>query len=167
MAKRPCWSRRWRRSSPRPACRSRTPIRGVAAAAAILVAGLAVTNETSGLLRVTPGTLKAMRRQMDELPSARIAQTGWNAYSRIDAVEGFPAPYLARLYIDSDAWTSILEWDGNLDGVRDMRTWYRALPFKLVPNAAHARHRPRRRLRRARRARVGQPQGHARSSSTR
>ncbi len=118
------------------ACLSvRTPIRGVAVAAAILVAILAVTNETSGLLRVTPGTLKAMRRQMDELPSARIAQTGWNAYSRIDAVEGFPAPYLARLYIDSDAWTSILEWDGNLDGVRDMRTWYRALPFKLVPNA--------------------------------
>ena len=72
------------------ACLStRTPIRGLAGAAAVLVVGLAVTNETSGLLRVTPGTLKAMRRQMDELPSARVAQTGWNAYSRIDAVEGF------------------------------------------------------------------------------
>ena len=47
----------------------------------------------------------------------------------------FAAPYLARLYIDSDAWTSILEWDGNLDSVRDMRDWYRALPFKFAPNA--------------------------------
>jgi len=117
------------------ACLSARPaIRGLAAAAAVLVAIVAITNETSGLLRVTPGTLKAMRRQMDELPGTRVAQTGWNAYSRIDAVEGFPPPYLARLYIDSDAWTSILEWDGNLESVRDMKNWYRALPFKLVSN---------------------------------
>jgi hypothetical protein len=109
--------------------------RAVAVLASLVVVILGVTNERSGMLRVTPGTLKAMRRQMDELPSARVAQTGWNAYSRIDAVEGFGAPYLARLYIDSDAWTSILEWDGNLDSVKDMRNWYRALPFKLAPNA--------------------------------
>ena len=60
-----------------------------------------------------------------------VAQTGWNAYSRIDAVEGFEDPYLARLYIDSDAWTSILKWDGNLASVGDMSTWYRALPFRM------------------------------------
>ena len=63
-----------------------------------------------------------------------MAQTGWNAYSRIDASRVSGA-YLARLYIDSDAWTSIPEWDGNLDSVKDMRNWYRALPFKLTPNA--------------------------------
>jgi len=110
-------------------------VRTVALVVGLVVGAGAVTNESTGLLRVAPGGLKAMRRQMDELPSARVAQTGWNAYSRIDAVEGFPSPYLARLYIDSDAWTSILEWDGDLDSVRDMRDWYRALPFKLVPNA--------------------------------
>ena len=73
-----------------------------------------------------------MHRHMTELPSAHITQTGWNAYSRIDAVEGFEAPYLARLYIDSDAWTNVLQWNGDLEGVRDYSTWYRALPFKLV-----------------------------------
>ena len=101
-----------------------------AAGAALAIAG-ALTNETTGLLRVVPGYSKAMRRQMNELPEARVALTGWNAYSRIDAVEGFPSPYLARLYIDSDAWTSVLEWNGDLDRVSEMREWYRALPFTL------------------------------------
>ena len=114
---------------------SKRTLRVTAVVVAVVLAAGALTNERTGLLTVTPGTLKAMRRQMDELPSARIAQTGWNAYSRIDAVEGFGSPYLARLYIDSDAWTSILEWDGRLESVQGMRDWYRALPFKLVPNA--------------------------------
>ena len=116
------------------ACLSRR-LRMVGTALAVAVAVLAFTNESTGWFRVIPGTLKAMRRQMDEQPSTRVAQTGWNAYSRIDAVEGLPAPNLARLYIDSDAWTSIHTWDGNLESVRDMRTWYRALPFRFAPNA--------------------------------
>ncbi|HKW00478.1 MAG TPA: hypothetical protein VJN96_11670 [Vicinamibacterales bacterium] len=99
---------------------------------AVALGGIAVTNERSELFRVTPGELKAMHRHMTELPSAHITQTGWNAYSRIDAVEGFEPPYLARLYIDSDAWTNVLQWNGDLEGVRDYSTWYRALPFKLV-----------------------------------
>ena len=97
-----------------------------------MLGGVALTNERSELFRVTPGELKAMHRHMTELPSAHVTQTGWNAYSRIDAVEGFESPYLARLYIDSDAWTNVLQWDGDLEGVRDYSTWYRALPFKLV-----------------------------------
>src|SRR5262245_19389878 len=90
--------------------------------AAVLI-GVAITNERSDVFRVTPGELKAMHRHMTELPSARITQTGWNAYSRIDAVEGFEPPYLARLYIDSDAWTNVLQWNGDLEGVRDFSTW--------------------------------------------
>jgi hypothetical protein len=70
---------------------------------------------------------------MADHPGTRVALTGWNAYSRIDAVTGFPDPYLARLYIDSDAWTSILRWDGQVESVARARDWYRALPFKLVP----------------------------------
>ena len=103
----------------------------VGLAGAVLALAGALTHEATGLLRVVPGGLKALRRQMDELPGARVALTGWNAYSRIDAVEGFPPPYLARLYIDSDAWTNVLEWNGDLDRVSEMRGWYRALPFTL------------------------------------
>ena len=99
---------------------------------ASLLAVAAFSNERSGLFRVSPGELKAMHRQMTETPGTHITQTGWNAYSRIDAVEGFESPYLARLYIDSDAWTNVLQWDGKIDSVRDLSTWYRALPFRLV-----------------------------------
>jgi predicted membrane-bound spermidine synthase len=110
-------------------------LRLVGVAGAVLLTVAALTNERTGLFRVIPGSLKAMRRQMDQNPSTRVTQTGWNAYSRIDAVEGLPAPNLARLYIDSDAWTSVHRWDGNLESVRDMKDWYRALPFKFAPNA--------------------------------
>jgi predicted membrane-bound spermidine synthase len=110
-------------------------LRLIGVVGAVLVTVAALTNERTGLFRVIPGSLKAMRRQMDQNPGTRVTQTGWNAYSRIDAVEGLPAPNLARLYIDSDAWTSVHRWDGNLDSVRDMKDWYRALPFKFAPNA--------------------------------
>jgi len=112
------------------ACLSK-PYRLAAISVAIVLTLVAVNNESRGTFRVIPGVFKAMRRQMDNTPGTKVAQTGWNAYSRIDAVEGFEDPYLARLYIDSDAWTSILKWDGNLASVSDMSTWYRAIPFRM------------------------------------
>src|SRR5262252_7199806 len=69
-------------------------IAGLAGAALLVVAAL--TNGSTGLFHVIPGTIKAMRRQMDESPGSHVAQSGWNAYSRIDAVEGIPG-FLARL----------------------------------------------------------------------
>ena len=106
--------------------------------AAVLGVMLAVVGVLSavkfGTFRVKPGTTKAMRNQMDGAPGSHIVQTGWNAYSRIDCVEGLPHSF-ARLYIDSDAWTGIRDWDGRIDSVKDMRDSYRALPFRLTPNA--------------------------------
>jgi len=113
---------------------SHRAIRSVAAVGAVVVVVATASGAGVSVFQIVPSPLKAMRRQMDELPSARVAQRGWNAYSRIDAVEGFASPYLARLYIDSDAWTSILEWDGRLESVGDMKTWYRARPFSLFTN---------------------------------
>ncbi len=104
----------------------------IALVLAVALGSGALMNARGEWLKVTPGDLKAMHNQMIETPSAHVTQTGWNAYSRIDAVEGFGAPYLARLYIDSDAWTNVLQWNGDLEGVRDYSTWYRALPFRLV-----------------------------------
>ena len=109
--------------------------RGVGLAGAAFVLGAAALNARTGVFDVTPGTSKAMRRQMDELPSTHVTQSGWNAYSRITAVEGFPSPTLARLYIDSDAWTNVLAWDGRLSSVQPMRTWFRALPFRFAQGA--------------------------------
>src|SRR5438093_2841309 len=70
-------------------------------ASVLLTCALAFSAIKFGILRVSPGTTKAMRRQMDAAPGSRITQTGWNAYSRIDAVEGVErSGGLARLYID-------------------------------------------------------------------
>ena len=109
--------------------------RRVAAAGAVVVLVAGVSNEHFEFLRLTSGSLKAMQRHMTETPGTRVTQTGWNSYSRIDAVEGFPSPNLARLYIDSDAWTNAQAWDGRIESIQNVRTWYRALPFRLVPGA--------------------------------
>ena len=107
----------------------------IAAGLGVVLAIVAVVSAVKyGAFRVKPGTTKAMRNQMDASPGSHIVQTGWNAYSRIDCVEGLPNSF-ARLYIDSDAWTGIRGWDGNLDSVQDMKWSYRALPFRLTPNA--------------------------------
>ncbi len=116
------------------ACLSR-PFRFVALTGAVLMAGVAFSTARFDFFRVTPGELKAMPRHMSETPGTRATQTGWNAYSRIDAVEGFPPPYLARLYIDADAWTNALPWDGKIESIQPMRDLYRALPFRFTPNA--------------------------------
>ncbi len=107
----------------------------IAAAIAVLITAAGAFSAIKfGAFRVKPGTTKAMRNQMDAAPGSHIVQTGWNAYSRIDCVEGLPNSF-ARLYIDSDAWTGIRGWDGRLDSVKDMAGSYRALPFRLTPNA--------------------------------
>src|SRR5215471_1317093 len=100
----------------------------------VITAAAAFAAINYGAFRVKPGTTKAMRNQMDAAPGSHIVQTGWNAYSRIDCVEGLPNSF-ARLYIDSDAWTGIRGWDGDLENVQDMKWSYRALPFRLTPNA--------------------------------
>jgi predicted membrane-bound spermidine synthase len=90
-------------------------------------------NERTHIFSIRSAPTKGLYRHMEATPGARIALTGWNAYSRIDAVTGFASPYLARLYIDSDAWTNIIEWDGRVESLSEMRKAYRALPFELVP----------------------------------
>jgi predicted membrane-bound spermidine synthase len=100
--------------------------------AALMLLGIA-THESTGFFKIKSAPTKGMYRHMAEHPGTRVAMTGWNAYSRIDAVTGFPHPYLARLYIDSDAWTSLLRWDGRLESAAFSRNWFRALPFRLAP----------------------------------
>ncbi len=103
-----------------------------------LVACLAVLaalalNERSGLFKIRSAPTTGLYRHMAASPGSRIVLTGWNAYSRIDAVTGVDPEQLARLYIDSDAWTNVLPWDGRLESLGKLREWYRAIPFKMVP----------------------------------
>jgi predicted membrane-bound spermidine synthase len=101
------------------------------AAGVALVAGALLAHAQLGLFSIRSAPTKGMYQHMAAEPRARLALTGWNAYSRIDAVTGY-SDSLARLYIDSDAWTGLHRWDGSVNSIHLMRDWYRALPFKLV-----------------------------------
>jgi predicted membrane-bound spermidine synthase len=102
--------------------------------AAAVVLGLVVLalvrDGGSGPFRIRAAPTKGMYRHLAASPGARVVRTGWNAYSRIDAVAGLDS--LARLYIDADAWTNLHRWDGRVESLRHLADWYRALPFRLV-----------------------------------
>ena len=113
-------------------CFSRRLLPAAVLGGALVLAAVGL-NEKTGAFKIKSAPTKGMYQHMAARPGTKVALTGWNSYSRIDAVTGFEAPYLARLYIDSDAWTNILSWDGRLESVAPMRDWYRALPFKIAP----------------------------------
>jgi predicted membrane-bound spermidine synthase len=110
-------------------------LRASSAVAVVLVLAAIGLNERTRVFSIRSAPTKGLYRHVDATPGARIALTGWNAYSRIDAVTGFASPFLARLYIDSDAWTNVLEWDGDVASLAHMKGEYRARPFELVPPA--------------------------------
>ena len=56
-----------------------------------------MAHERAGLFSIRDAPAKGMYRHLAETPGAEVALTGWNAYSRIDAVTGFGPPFLARL----------------------------------------------------------------------
>jgi predicted membrane-bound spermidine synthase len=108
-------------------------------AAAVVTLGLLAAilgNERTGLFKIRDAPAKGLYRHLAATPGAEVALTGWNAYSRIDAVTGFAPPLLARLYIDSDAWTGVLEWDGRVESLREEARWFRALSFEVAPPRA-------------------------------
>jgi predicted membrane-bound spermidine synthase len=107
--------------------------RVAAAVAALALVSAIAANERTGLFKIRSAPEKGMYRHMAKTPGAEVVLTGWNAYSRIDAVTGFEPPFLARLYIDSDAWTNVLAWDGRVASLAPQATWYRALPFGVAP----------------------------------
>lgn len=106
-------------------------LRSAAVLAGALVVAALAAQVSSGAFGIRSAPRKGMYQHMAAHPGSRVALTGWNAYSRIDAVVGYPDS-LARLYIDSDAWTNIHHWDGRVESLAGMREWYRALPFRLV-----------------------------------
>ncbi|HVR71980.1 MAG TPA: hypothetical protein VMT87_14145 [Vicinamibacteria bacterium] len=113
------------------ACLSRRAVPFALAGAGLVIAALALHGQT-GLFSIRNAPTKGMYRHMAAETAARVDQTGWNAYSRIDAVTGLDGS-LARLYIDSDAWTDVHRWDGRVESLAGAAGWFRALPFRVVP----------------------------------
>jgi hypothetical protein len=105
-------------------------------ATVFLLAHVALTgwNLRTGTLTVRDAPDKGLYKLLKAHPRAWIEEDYWNAYSRVTSVRGFDDFHLARLFIDSDAWTNVQRWDGTPDTPADARDWFRAFPFRLVSN---------------------------------
>jgi predicted membrane-bound spermidine synthase len=97
--------------------------------AAIVLAGW---NYYTQKLTIRDAPQKTMYQLLHEHPGATIKSDYWNAYSRITSVVGFGEWYVARLFIDSDAETSVLHWDGQMRQGAEPPVRFRAFPFRLV-----------------------------------
>jgi len=111
--------------------RARATWKGISTIAVAAAVGLTVWNCRTDKLAIYDAPGKGLYRVLREYPDARITSDRWNAYSRITSVGGFEGSRLARLYIDSDAWTDVLHWDGTPGSPHDARNWFRSLAFRL------------------------------------
>jgi hypothetical protein len=111
-------------------------LRWLAAVVALGLGTAVVVDARAGVLRIRDAPAKGMYRHLAATPGGEVTLTGWNAYSRVDAVTGFAPPLLARLYIDADAWTGVLAWDGKRGSLSDEARWFRARPFEVAPPGA-------------------------------
>lgn len=64
----------------------------------------------------------------------KVVQTTWNSFSRIDVVEGYSdrSRTLSSIYIDADASTEVLKWNGSRSDLNDLNTSLDILPYCLV-----------------------------------
>ena len=97
----------------------------------MLVVALATWNFKTQRLAIRDAPGKGLYQLLHAQPQARIDTDHWNAYSRITSVLHPDEFHLARLFIDSDAWTNILPWDGRPESMAQGRDWFRAFPFRL------------------------------------
>lgn len=95
-------------------------------------AALAVWNYRTQTLTIRNAPEKALYKLLQQHPQAYIDSDRWNAYSRITSVANFDNYHVRRLFIDSDAETSVLRWDGSPSNPADAKGWFRAIPFRLA-----------------------------------
>jgi hypothetical protein len=108
--------------------------RGLVIAGIVLMAAVAcVLIFYDDAFQIRNAPTKGLYQQLaEETGERRIAMTRWNSYSRIDALEGLPPPLLARLFIDSDAWTDVHSWNGTVEGLERVKSEFRYLPYRLI-----------------------------------
>jgi predicted membrane-bound spermidine synthase len=103
----------------------------VCVALLVAVAALAVANRVGGFIRIDRAPTKALYKVLAEKPDREIVYDEWNAYSRITAVSGFRQSIHSRIFIDSDAWTNVVRWDGKVESLRHRREAFRFIPFRF------------------------------------
>jgi hypothetical protein len=121
------------------------PASHLAAAGAALAVGFPLAALTgASVLPVLPGPSKAMRTILDprRYPEARIAETAWNAVSRVDVIENSasvrwvanlrtaaPVPRQTLIVIDGDAATPIVAGSRHIEDLRFLDHMVSAAPL--------------------------------------
>lgn len=100
-------------------------------ALAILPA-IAIVNLNTPFLNISNAPTKEMYKQLNGNPNLRVVLTRWNSFSRVDVVEGFGGRTLAGIYIDADASTEVVQWDGNISSLQYMNQSMDMLPYYFV-----------------------------------
>jgi len=77
---------------------------------------------------------KSMFNALKKMPELKVVYTKWNSFSRVDVVEGWSdAPHnLAMIYIDADAGTEIMKWDGNVQNAQFLKSTLDFLPYSII-----------------------------------
>lgn len=91
-------------------------------------------NVQYGFINVSYSPSKSMFRFLQQYPNLHIGFTKWNSFSRVDVVEGFEGQLQAEIFIDADASTSILKWDGQIASLENLKNMMDFLPYYLVEN---------------------------------
>ncbi len=90
-------------------------------------------NVQSGFGNISNGT-KRMFKILQDRPELNVTFTRWNSFSRVDVVEGVYGPNRVDIFIDGDADTEIVPWDGRIESLGYMRDTLDFLPYYLVEN---------------------------------
>jgi predicted membrane-bound spermidine synthase len=93
---------------------------------------LFVVNTNYGFINVSYGFDKSMYRTLQGNSALHVSFTRWNSFSRVDAVEGFQGQHAARIFIDADASTDVLRWDGRIESLEYFKDTMDFLPYYLV-----------------------------------
>jgi len=91
-------------------------------------------NLQSSIFSVSNVPTKQMFRLIRDNSNLRIVSTKWNSFSRVDVVEGFNCDRQALIFIDADASTEVIRWDGNVDSLQYLKQSLGMLPYSLVKN---------------------------------
>jgi spermidine synthase len=106
---------------------------------ALSIIGLIVTSSVF-LASTSPGNVsflnsqtKSMYQVLESESQLKVVSTKWNSFSRIDVVERWPnAPNtLSFIYIDADAATEVMKWDGNIQDADFLRETADFLPYTI------------------------------------
>jgi spermidine synthase len=93
---------------------------------------ISVANLSTPFLNISNAPTKEMYMQLNENPNLRVVFTRWNSFSRVDVVEGFGGRTLAEIYIDADASTEVMQWDGSISSLLYMNQSMDMLPYYFV-----------------------------------